>query len=792
MAKVSVIIAAYNVENYICECLESVYNQTLKDIEIIVCDDCSTDNTLNLIKSIAEYDQRIKVVANEKNLGLLHNRKSGVDAATGDYIMFLDGDDYYSLDACEKAYNAITAQQADILQFETNPFAEKPGYEDVVKGVIEYSGCPKEKIIVPDYGCLLDKKYTKLNLNYSVFSKIYGKNVIKSVMNNLPNEKITLAEDVLISTLTFYHSRCCGYISDKLYNYRVGTGISTNKNFNDSKIEGRAKAYFVYTFLRDWLENKGVGEICGQRLKEIQIQMLEATASTVFAEIPKEKVRRYVETALKYCPKTEFLAYLSYLVYGIKNYREEQLADLIKTVDLFKANPKKVKTIGTFYHRMYNGGVEKVISQLSDIWNKEGYRVILFTDEEPNKDDYSLNENTVRVVLPNIKFRTFDEYLARTKAWIEAVEKYQIDTVVYHAWLNLNKLADISAIKSTGIPCIMHTHGVFCSALDSTDYIYAYRTSNLSSIYQCADAVIALTDVDASWWQSKDLRCYKTVNPIDIKPDTSPSELKGHNVIVSARIEKTQKQTHQAIEVAKLVKKEIPDVTFTFIGGCDDRIYYDEIKKMIDDYDLKDCVKLEGYVQNVTDYYQKADIMLSVSRFEGFSLALVEGKVCGLPLVSYFLANWDMARRPKGMVNVPQGDIKAAADEIVKILADNDYKKELGKRARESGLEYLSTNIGQIWNNIFTDMERNEFHAAEKSTVKEPLAAATDILVDFNARGIESRSKNGGYSSQEVIYYQMQCNALDRTIKEIKRSTAYKIGMKITAIPRKIKNMLKK
>ena len=84
MAKVSVIIAAYNVENYICECLESVYNQTLKDIEIIVCDDCSTDNTLNLIKSIAEYDQRIKVVANEKNLGLLHNRKSGVDVATGD------------------------------------------------------------------------------------------------------------------------------------------------------------------------------------------------------------------------------------------------------------------------------------------------------------------------------------------------------------------------------------------------------------------------------------------------------------------------------------------------------------------------------------------------------------------------------------------------------------------------------------------------------------------------------------------------------------------------------------
>ena len=176
--KVSVIIRAYNVEGYIFECLKSVYNQTLEDIEIIVCDDCSTDGTLDIIKSVAEKDKRFKIVANDKNMGLLHNRKIGADVAIGEYVMFLDGDDYYSVDACEKAYSAIKDQNVDILQFDAEPFAEEEGFDDVIKGVKEYLKYPEEKIIVPVNGGLLSSKYVNGKMNYNLVTKIYATGVI--------------------------------------------------------------------------------------------------------------------------------------------------------------------------------------------------------------------------------------------------------------------------------------------------------------------------------------------------------------------------------------------------------------------------------------------------------------------------------------------------------------------------------------------------------------------------------------------------------------------------------------
>ncbi len=789
--KVSVVVRAYNVEKYILECLESLCNQTLKDIEILVCEDCSTDGTLDIAKSVAEKDSRVKILAKDKNQGTLLNRKSGVDAATGEYVMFLDGDDYYSTDACEKAYNAIKEQNTDILQFGTNVFAEKDGFEDFIKGVKEYLKYPEEKIIVPVNGGLLSYKYVKEKMNFNIFSKIYKIDMAKKAFENIPQQRLNMREDLLQVYLMLFFAGSYGYIKNEIYNYRVGNGISTSTEISDSKLEALAKSYYVYLYLNEWTEKQGAGEICADRLNEIKMQMLDATAATALKKMSAEKRQQYVDLALKNCPAEEFLAYLSYSVYSLKNHREDEFSELIRTVNIFKPRLRKFKTLGTFYHRMYNGGIERVVSRLTDIWNEGGYNVVLFTDDEPNENDYKINPNTVRVVLPKIQFRSYDEYYARAVALIGAINEYNIDIMIYHAWENLNKLADVRAVKFTGLPFLMHTHGTFCSSLRSNDFQYAYRAATMPFIFRCVDGVTALNDVDCRWWQSKWLRCYKTVNPIDISPDTTPAKLDGKNVIISARIDKG-KQIEDVVEIAKLVRREIPDVKFTIIGGCDDDIYRQKITGRIEEYGLTDTVETVGYVKDVVSYYQNADVMLSTSRFEGFSLALAEGKVCGLPLVCYFLANWDMARNPRGMVNIPQGDICGAAREIVKLLTDDDYRYEMGRQARESGIEFVRTDIGKIWDDIFKDMAENEYHYQDGVTVKEPLAAATDIFTEFNSKGIEIRGAGGGFDTEKAAFYQLQCNHLAETINEIRSSTSYKIGMAVTAFFRKIKMILHK
>lgn len=94
MPKVSVIIPVYNCEQYIAKCLDSVINQTLADIEIICVEDCSTDDTRSLLEKYINIDERIKISYNDKNMGQAFSRNQGLRKAQGEYIQFLDADDY--------------------------------------------------------------------------------------------------------------------------------------------------------------------------------------------------------------------------------------------------------------------------------------------------------------------------------------------------------------------------------------------------------------------------------------------------------------------------------------------------------------------------------------------------------------------------------------------------------------------------------------------------------------------------------------------------------------------------
>ena len=93
MAKVSIVVPIYNVEKYLKQCVESIINQTLKDIEIILVYDCSPDNCPQMCDDYARRDNRIKVL-HKKNGGLSSARNAGIEVATGDYIGFVDSDDY--------------------------------------------------------------------------------------------------------------------------------------------------------------------------------------------------------------------------------------------------------------------------------------------------------------------------------------------------------------------------------------------------------------------------------------------------------------------------------------------------------------------------------------------------------------------------------------------------------------------------------------------------------------------------------------------------------------------------
>ena len=116
MPKVSVILPCFNVAPYIGACLDSLLNQTLSDIEIICVDDKSTDDTVTIIKKYAKRDNRISLIEFPHNQGVAIARNTGIEAAMGEYIGFIDPDDYVDLDFFEKLYDVAKREDADIAK----------------------------------------------------------------------------------------------------------------------------------------------------------------------------------------------------------------------------------------------------------------------------------------------------------------------------------------------------------------------------------------------------------------------------------------------------------------------------------------------------------------------------------------------------------------------------------------------------------------------------------------------------------------------------------------------------
>jgi glycosyltransferase involved in cell wall biosynthesis len=134
LKKVSVIIPVYNVEKYLGQCIDSVIQQTLPDIEIICVNDGSTDGSSEILENYAKKDTRIRII-NKENGGLSSARNAGLDTAEGEYVYFLDSDDYIVKDAMEKCYAKAKSEDLDLVRFEAESFFET---EELLKDYSQY------------------------------------------------------------------------------------------------------------------------------------------------------------------------------------------------------------------------------------------------------------------------------------------------------------------------------------------------------------------------------------------------------------------------------------------------------------------------------------------------------------------------------------------------------------------------------------------------------------------------------------------------------------------------------
>lgn len=247
---VSIIIPVYNAELYLQRCLDSIVNQCFTNIEIIVIDDGSIDNSLNILKSYQNKDKRIKIL---KNLGsgVSQARNFGIQNALGKYIMFVDSDDWISEDMIEIMYNKAESENADMIMC-TYIREFKNGSKEKAFNLPEISTYENEaiksdllrKLIGPVKEELRNPEY--LDALGTVWAKLYRSDVIKSNdIQFIDLEKIGSSEDTLFNIYTFNKLNKVIFINKPMYHYRRTNSKSITSKYNP-KLKEQRKLFFKY------------------------------------------------------------------------------------------------------------------------------------------------------------------------------------------------------------------------------------------------------------------------------------------------------------------------------------------------------------------------------------------------------------------------------------------------------------------------------------------------------------------------------------------------------------------
>ena len=231
--KVSIIVAVYKVEAYIEQCARSLFEQTLEDLEFIFVDDATPDDSVAIIeRTLQDYPNRqgqVKILHHEQNMDLPQTRKDGLNAATGEYLIFMDSDDWVEPNYAELLYTKAQETGADIVVCDF--YFYKNEKVEVINALPDEEGDTGER--------LRDDTLNRFSWP-NLWIRLFRRSLL--VDNNITWPKYGMAEDVVITSQATYYANKLAYLRSPLYHYRWNPN-SFSRLEDETKMMKRVKNY---------------------------------------------------------------------------------------------------------------------------------------------------------------------------------------------------------------------------------------------------------------------------------------------------------------------------------------------------------------------------------------------------------------------------------------------------------------------------------------------------------------------------------------------------------------------
>lgn len=794
---VSIIVPICNVEPYLPKCLDSIVNQTLKNIEIICIDDCSRDRSAEILKEYAEKDKRIVPIFHEENLSTSQARKDGVAVSHGKYIMFVDGDDELFTKACETAYQAIEKYQTDMVQFDTE--------------IVNCAGVPEDRIKMNQkllkpymkeihdenlvFSCWEERKF-----GFSLWNKIFDGEICRRAFEKVKDGSFPKAQDLYAFFLIAYYSKTYMGIENPLYRYKFGLGVTGSNFISVEKFDILLTERKIWECLSEFIEEQNEAN----RYRNI----LEG----IYQHFLGDCVNRWKNNLQIECLSEGFRHLVE--VWGLQDvlcklaaqnwYNSTAIAEKMAEVDYFthiRREEKKRKTVAMYYRSIKNGGAQRVVAALCNLWvnmrDEDGnrlYDVVLITDEESDTDnlttEYYLDSAVKRTYLPSFQQSIKEKYEKRYHAWERIIEEYLIDIVVTGMWVDPCTLWDMLSVK--GQPSkpafVIHCHSFLCVPYRFVGDKFA----ELIYDYHISDGVVTLSEVDERLASSFAKHSKYIFNPITFSLQKTEITKREKNTLVWIGRISSEKQPMDIVYMMEHVVKELPDAKLYLIGQGNEKIF-NELTFLIERLGLQENIILVGFSPEVEKYYQLASVLVGTSEYEGFPTVFCEAMSHGVPIVSYDLPWLTLVRDGRGIITVEQKRSDLLAKKVIDLLNNPQKGERIGLEGRQQIEELEQTDIGQLWNEFFEKIGTNDPNEKNQDEVETILLKYMTVFAkigkDLKVENLNNRIRQLTLDNKTK---DNKIKSLEKQNKAIKNTITFKIGKLILFLPRKIYAFLKK
>ena len=669
--KVSIIIPVYNGQNYLRKAIDSALNQTYKNLEVIVVNDGSTDNTEKIALS---YDNRIKYYYKE-NGGVASALNYGIRKMTGKYFSWLSHDDEYDLKKIEKQVKHLLNKDEKVISVCNWLIINKDS-----------------KVIEKKY---ISKKLEKFPQEFLAFDRKTWLNGCAMLINKKCFDICGLFNETLPTTQDYdlwnrFAEKCKFEILDNhlLFSraHSEQGSLTVSTALNDSDL-------MHYNIMKK-LKIENIYEYFDNDADEL-IEVFNSFYNSGYKRAPAEILRM-----LKYFYLNNILEYDDFIQEKVLNFNNKNLSNYLSE----NSSKKRIMFVTAHW---YKGGVERVLCKLFEHLIKEYdiYLVMPYTKQK----GYSINEKiNVIYISDNVFYNTLDFALFYLYDYLK------LDAII--GCMNLfDKMLNYYFLTvGTDQKAIASNHEYILYPFKNI-YFKKIITKRFES-FKKISAVIWLTNYSNFVYSQIAKNGIVIPNPNTFDINEKTINKKENIVLCVGRFYDYIKRVDRVIECFSKIVKEVPNSKLILLGKYDNSTIVDKknnlnLIQLINKYGLSnENVELVGEKSDVSSYYKKAKVLLIASENEGFPMVINEAaQYHTITIGMYFPGLEDLIVDNENGYVVEQGDIDKMANLTIELLKNDDLAKKLSIKAYNFSKKYKSDLVAKMWVKLLNDViEKNK------------------------------------------------------------------------------------